>query len=308
MNAPLSPRRPCPICGSSKIAVLQTDCHYRGRTFNGLRCDDCRCLFHDLDMTQGFEYAEDYHAYHQFRWLSPKAFVLGKKTIKACLKAGFNRGILLDVGCGAGHVMRTARLLGFQSAGFDLSSPCSVELKKKGFALYDVWDQCRRALTGKCDVVTCWHTLEHVPDPKQLIADLVAMLKPGGTLSLEAPDPELLFGNYRRQKIKTLAHMATFPDHIQIPPLPWVIAQLEKHGLVIKCHYVPRDGGFYAIYERLTVRPDAPEAESPFAQDPPPLKQALAFFASFLLEPLACFVSVPVSYHIVAQKPLTARA
>src|SRR5262245_29107908 len=104
MNALPSPSPTCRICGSGHIAELQAGCHYRSREYSALLCQDCGCLFHNLDMSSGFEYADNYHAYNPFRWLSPKTFSLGKRTVKICVQAGLSRGILLDVGCGAGHV------------------------------------------------------------------------------------------------------------------------------------------------------------------------------------------------------------
>jgi len=43
-------------------------------------------------------------------------------------------------------------------------------------------------ITGLFDVITLFHVLEHLPDPKKTIQDLYDKLKPGGLLFIEVPN------------------------------------------------------------------------------------------------------------------------
>lgn len=295
----------CKFCGSGRIVRLPNVCRMGNTHYSALRCESCGCLFHDLDVSKVCQYPTTYHAYNRFRWLSPKSFLLGKRTYKACRHAGLKKGLLFDVGCGSGHVLKMGKLLGYESIGFDLPGPAAAELKQQGFSIFNDWETGRKQLAGKCDVVTCWHTLEHVPSPVELLDNLTAVLKPGGILSLEVPDSDLLLDHHRQHPEKSLELVANFPEHINIPTRTWAAAELKKRGFEIKRVYTPRDGAFYAIYLRFIMRPDITrdtQTGSVFTEEPPPFKQALAFLLSCALEPLGPLVTTPTSFHIIAKK------
>lgn len=48
---------------------------------------------------------------------------------------------------------------------------------------------------GNCDFVICRHTLEHVPDPLEIVQSAHAILKTGGKIFVEVPDAEFMFEN-----------------------------------------------------------------------------------------------------------------
>ena len=131
-------------------------------------------------------------------------------------------------------------------------------------------------------------------------------MKPGGILSLEVPDSDLLLDHHRQHPEKSLELVANFPEHINIPTRTWAAAELEKRGFKIKRVYTPRDGAFYAIYLRSVANPDTArdvQTGSAFTQEPPAFKQALGFLLSCrALEPLGSLVTTPTSFHIIAQK------
>ena len=45
-----------------------------------------------------------------------------------------------------------------------------------------------RSLEGTCDLVTLWCVIAHVPDPRQVVADALRLLRPGGRLLLSTPN------------------------------------------------------------------------------------------------------------------------
>lgn len=81
-------------------------------------------------------------------------------------------GSLLDVGCGRGHFLRAVQrqpgLERLQLTGCDL-----VERSETGAARYTVADvEALPFGDASFDVVTCFHTLEHVRDLRRAIAEL----------------------------------------------------------------------------------------------------------------------------------------
>lgn len=307
MKASQNPARAqiCNLCGSLRITRLPVECHLDERGYSALQCEACGCLFHDFDVSEICQYPTTYHAYNRFHWLSPKTFLLGKRTVKACLYAGLKKGTLFDVGCGAGHVLKAGKLLGYAASGFDLPGPASAELEQQGFPVFNDWETARKQLGGKCDIVTCWHTLEHVPSPVELLDHLTAVMKPGGILSLEVPDADLLLDHQRQHPEKPLELVANFPEHINIPTRTWAAKALEQRGFKIERVYTPSDGAFYAIYLRFVSHPQTTrdtQTGSLFTQEPPAWKQAFGFLSSCVLEPFGSWVTIPTSFHIIARK------
>lgn len=97
-------------------------------------------------------------------------------------------GRLLDVGCGAGFFLDSARDRGYDVAGVDLS-PIPVAYARDTLrldvtvgSLYDY-----QAPSGAFDVVTIFQTIEHDPDPAALSAELFRVLAPGGLLVITTP-------------------------------------------------------------------------------------------------------------------------
>lgn len=102
-----------------------------------------------------------------------------------------------DVGCGGGLLSEALAQAGASVTAIDLA-PEVIEVARlhlhetravAGAALDVDYRLCAagalaRDLPAAFDVVCCMELIEHVPDPAALVADLAALLKPGGKLFL----------------------------------------------------------------------------------------------------------------------------
>ncbi len=111
------------------------------------------------------------------------------------LKSGMR---VLDAGCGTGrHLCEAFRTPGVEVAGMDLNNADLCTAKAFLFAMASEkggnWIVARAEITGlpfrdsAVDVVVCSEVLEHVPDNKNAVAELVRVLKPGGSLVVTVP-------------------------------------------------------------------------------------------------------------------------
>jgi 2-polyprenyl-3-methyl-5-hydroxy-6-metoxy-1,4-benzoquinol methylase len=98
------------------------------------------------------------------------------------------RGDLLDVGCGTGTFLEVARKAGWRVTGTEFSAYACRAAKKRGLPVHngEVWDA--GLPPGSMDVVTCWHVIEHVTDPKRVVQEIYRVLRPGGWLVLATPN------------------------------------------------------------------------------------------------------------------------
>ena len=97
---------------------------------------------------------------------------------------------LLDVGCGAGFLLRVAEEKGLSACGIDLSER-AVKMAKQittnseilvGNAEKLPWKDC------SFDFVTCLGTLEHLPHPDRGVKEIVRVLKKGARTNIIVPN------------------------------------------------------------------------------------------------------------------------
>jgi ubiquinone/menaquinone biosynthesis C-methylase UbiE len=98
-------------------------------------------------------------------------------------------GKLLDVGCGEGLFLKLAQKIGWQVSGTEVSSYASKFASNiLGAEIFCGQLHQRHFADNSFDVVTMWHVLEHVKDPKGYLREIYRIMKPGGLLVLAVPN------------------------------------------------------------------------------------------------------------------------
>jgi 2-polyprenyl-3-methyl-5-hydroxy-6-metoxy-1,4-benzoquinol methylase len=175
------------------------------RTFGFRTCARCRSLF--IDPVPGEQ--ELAHFYPSRYWwnLSPgplnaleriyRRVVLRDHlafVVKASQRLAEHRSPvrLLDIGCGAATLLGTLKKRGFDVWGFDASSEAAAVARA---------DQGIQVITGtrlqnakfpgeNFDIVTLFHVVEHLPDPRDLLEEVRRILHPAGRVVLQVPNIE----------------------------------------------------------------------------------------------------------------------
>jgi O-antigen chain-terminating methyltransferase len=100
---------------------------------------------------------------------------------------------ILDLGCGRGEWLEVLREHGLASRGVDLNRSCLDELRARGFDVVeaDFVEYLREAADASVGAVTGMHIVEHLPFPTlvELVDHARRVLKPGGLVIFETPDP-----------------------------------------------------------------------------------------------------------------------
>jgi SAM-dependent methyltransferase len=100
-------------------------------------------------------------------------------------------GRALDIGCGSGFYLATLRRLGWVVDGVEISEDAArharelndiaVRVGSAEMILPDLPDR-------SFDLVTMWHVLEHLHDPRAVLSQVARVLRPDGLLMLEVPN------------------------------------------------------------------------------------------------------------------------
>jgi SAM-dependent methyltransferase len=103
-------------------------------------------------------------------------------------------GSAIDLGCGDGAFLERLRAAGVNRiVGVDHNQSAIERLRARGFEGYvgDVADVARDERRS-FDVVCLFQTLEHVSDPRKLVAEAASLLSPGGRLFVSVPNRDRL--------------------------------------------------------------------------------------------------------------------
>lgn len=92
---------------------------------------------------------------------------------------------ILDVGCGDGDFLKDIGGKRFNRFGIDIG----VNEKKKmdGIKIYD-GDFLNTKINEKYDVITMFHVIEHLQEPRKALVKIKALLKKGGVILISTPN------------------------------------------------------------------------------------------------------------------------
>lgn len=184
-------------------------------------CIDCGSL---TCPTKAPPYEPDYHAY-KFSFLRPKLPYLAIKAFQCGLTDGLT---VCDIGCGAGHSLWFAKhLYGCTTIGYDI--PAAEKHVKGCDRFFSNADKLVEAWRGKCDLVWCWHTIEHTDSPLALMVLMKSLLAPKGRIYLEMPLAEFVV----EQGTRNLQRRCTMPEHRGLPSRQWITGAAVAMGLKI---------------------------------------------------------------------------
>ena len=96
---------------------------------------------------------------------------------------------LLDFGCGAGGFLSKARHVAANVTGLEPELRLQHYFKKLGLKVYTTLGD-GLAEGSKFDVITAFHVIEHLPDPRSILVQLAGLLNPGGELIIEVPNSD----------------------------------------------------------------------------------------------------------------------
>jgi SAM-dependent methyltransferase len=195
----------CPICAGTRLRHLLTAPDYESRTgdYGIEECLQCGVAFtnprpiaselpklYDERATADFPRAGG--LVRRLREFAIDRYIAGQlRTTKGTDNDPFRA---LDYGCGDGALanglVRFARAHGREpkvtAVDFHDSAPAALSSGDAAIAYQQ--NAAWHAQPGQYDAIFLRHVLEHHPEPRQLLGELIATLRPGGRLFIEVPN------------------------------------------------------------------------------------------------------------------------
>jgi 2-polyprenyl-3-methyl-5-hydroxy-6-metoxy-1,4-benzoquinol methylase len=171
------------------------------KTFTLNSCASCRCLF--LNPLPGKDEIADFYP-KQYWWNATRPGLLKRLEsiyrrialhdhVSFISAAARNRGALekdlLDVGCGSGTLLGLMKERGFRPVGVDFSPEAARIAAQENGVRVLVGSLADAAFPdGFFDVVTLFHVMEHVTNPRAVLGEVARVLKPDGSIIIQVPN------------------------------------------------------------------------------------------------------------------------
>lgn len=238
----------CPYCSSgSSLHVSSSDIHLRTTAvdFDKFRCPECGLIFmQSIPADLGAYYPHSY----RFRPnnIEELATSAELQKYKLNLLTQFkDAGDLLEIGGSNGAFCLLAKTVGFNVTAIEMDGDSICFLREKMHIDAIQSSDPSDNLSSDCrdyDVISLWHSLEHMREPWTLLKLAASRLKPGGVLVIAVPNPVAL--QARILKSRWLHY--DIPRHLFDMPPSWMRDVLLNAGLVEKlCTFKDQGSKFY---------------------------------------------------------------
>jgi SAM-dependent methyltransferase len=136
---------------------------------------------------------------------------------------------VVDVGCGFGDLLLYLRSRGCSVIGVEYDHGAAAKGREYGLDIHVGDIRELRLRDASVDAAVLQHSLEHVPDPSGLIAELGRILRPGGTLHLALPNGDAAGLSGEREAWGCLFN----PEHFWYFDRENLIGLLGRNGFVV---------------------------------------------------------------------------
>ena len=254
----------CPLCADDRSKFFdQSEFHGQNVTYR--LCENCGLVYQSPRMTQAESaafYTQEYRLFNEGSALPTQRNLANQRGRTASLQVFSKRSISairrhLDIGCSTGLLLQVFQAAyQCKSIGIEPGEAHRDIARKAGLTVYASLDELERSETGRFDLISMAHVLEHLPDPVRYLAHLRDnLLEPTGWLLIEVPN---LYSHDSFEPAHLVAYSAHTLQQI-MEKAGFEIIRLEEHGR-------PRSA-WLPLYITLLVRPGS-EAKATFRLRP----------------------------------------
>ena len=198
--------RACAACGSNDAWSMGTK-----NELEILSCRKCSTVY--TPYLPWYSSELYYETYYRDQNLAPPPFVQSRlEEIVAEFGSYRETNRLLDIGCGAGNLLLAARKNGWDAHGLDVAPNAIQHIRELGFEVFHGELRDAQFPSAHFDVITAAELLEHLPDPRAELKEIVRLLRPGGLFWTTTPHARGLAARVLGLKWRCISP----PEHLQL--------------------------------------------------------------------------------------------
>ncbi len=208
IRAELAEHTACYLCGAKDDAEM-----FRKQGLRFVRCRGCGLAYmNPRPNRQALERLYAYESQANDAWvdvlLSDAEETFQRQDFGELLDAVATHrppgGRLLDIGCSIGRLLDEARGRGYDVLGLELGERAAA-IARQRYQLEVLSQTLEKAALppASFDVITLIETLEHLPQPRDLVRQIHRLLKPGGVFLVGVPNGKSLGVMVLRQLART---------------------------------------------------------------------------------------------------------
>jgi 2-polyprenyl-3-methyl-5-hydroxy-6-metoxy-1,4-benzoquinol methylase len=199
----------CPICHGTDTRLRVVDARDRlfettTRTFSLMSCARCQCLFIDPLPTRQ-ELADFYPQHYWWKGSSKRLSAIEDyyrrivlhghlsriRDAATSLTVGERPLRLLDVGCGSGTLLEILQRRGFDVFGFEPSAEAARLAMESGLTVVSGEGlESASFAANSFHIITLFHVLEHVTEPRRVLAEVRRVMDTNGRILVQVPNIE----------------------------------------------------------------------------------------------------------------------
>lgn len=241
----------CVVCGpgpARREFSIDEGMHRTGEHFTYFQCEGCGSMQIAAvpENLASYYDPESYYSFSQsdsksdWKWLQSRpARIALRANTELFLRTGRGRGEdftrqlgfrtsdrILDLGCGAGHLLKRLHLYGFRHL---LGADPFLDEEREVAPGVRLVKRSHTEIEGHYDWVMMHHAFEHVPDPRATLQSVRRLLAPGGRMLLRMP----VMGQDAWRRYGTDWAQLDPPRHLVIYSVPAVRLLAESERFVI---------------------------------------------------------------------------
>lgn len=181
--------RSCPFCGATELEPWRSSLPPVARC---LQCQGAHVIAPPVKEELADQYQESYYEAdtgQRFKgWIDSTIVALKWFRYRAIQARSPEGGTLLDIGCGRGDMLSLFQKHGWSVCGTQLSRTAALAARRDRQVDVRIGELPDLELPRThFDVVTMFHVLEHLPDPKEYLDSIQRLLSKNGLLVIEVP-------------------------------------------------------------------------------------------------------------------------
>lgn len=194
----------CPICrqaGAKEWLRAPDRFHGRRQSYTLVHCPACSLVWLSNPPTPTEMHVHYTEAYHRLISSSGENSPERWRARKVALSPYKQSGALLDMGCSSGAFLESLKNEPWKLYGIEMSAEGARTAEARSGAQVFVGDVPDAPFAPESfDVITCFDVLEHVYEPRRVMAKVAEWLKPGGLFYVLVPNIDSaearVFGSY----------------------------------------------------------------------------------------------------------------